>query len=201
MATDTLSTPPPSALLSFYTSYIAPLVSPYPIYRLLASPRSTLKSNTHQHTIHLASHSSRFKSSSSSLLLSFPSSIRLWETLSSSSTRTPLTGKCFTSTFLNIYYPIIRVICWYPGTIEGTENWKVPLKYPSVPGTFVKAMVNGVPGRATVPLTHGSSYIFKSVYITVGPLGDCSNPHNVEAEVKFNGDYDHTVGNPSTHDI
>ncbi|KAL2060263.1 hypothetical protein VTL71DRAFT_9658 [Oculimacula yallundae] len=67
--------------------------------------------------------------------------------------------------------------------IEGTENWKPPLYYPPVPGTWVPGN-----GRATVRLSEGSAYMFKSIYNG----GNCADPHNVEGEVKFNGHNDHT---------
>ena len=35
--------------------------------------------------------------------------------------------------------------------------------------------------------------MFRVIYITTGPKGDCNNYQNVEGEVKFNGAYGRTV--------
>ncbi|KAK0108583.1 hypothetical protein ONS95_003380 [Cadophora gregata] len=83
--------------------------------------------------------------------------------------------------------PHDRVVCWYPGALPGTDP-KNPQHYPPIPGTFVKAWGRG----ATPPIVWGGDYMFKSVYITTGEKGDCNSHHNVEGEVKFNGNYGYT---------
>ncbi|KAG4411295.1 hypothetical protein IFR04_015567 [Cadophora malorum] len=83
--------------------------------------------------------------------------------------------------------PHDRAVCWYPGSIEGSDP-KNPVYYPPIPGTFVKAHGRG----ATPGIVHGGQYMFRVIYITTGRKGYCNNYQNVEGEVKFNGEYGRT---------